>query len=206
MGLENQSINSRNTIERYENSFTGLRNKVIKLNEMIKHHEKTVPSWRREIEESLGNVNMVLGKVEGRMEEFILWINHFKDIPADVMNSIQELIQDTSAASSVKDLRLQVEEISLEVLDESSRTNLLRSMVFNLQDKLEEFPKQTSTSSLADSREDISHRDGNVQSSSSTESESINLQRDFVRKGIERLEKQISQLIEPTISKDQVRF
>ena len=146
MGLENQSINSRNTIERYENSFTGLRNKVIKLNEMIKHHEKTVPSWRREIEESLGNVNMVLGKVESRMEEFMVWINHFKesnrseDIPADVMNSIQELIQDTSAASSVTDLRLQVEEISLEVNDERYRTNLLWSMVFNLQDRLEEFP------------------------------------------------------------------
>ena len=93
---------------------------------MIKHHEKTVPSWRREIEESLGNVNMVLGKVEGRMEEFMVWINHFKesnrneDIPADVMNSIQELIQDKSAASSVKDLRLQVEEILLEVNDERS--------------------------------------------------------------------------------------
>ena len=103
MGLENQSINSRNTIERYENSFTGFRNEVIKLNEMIKHHEKTVPSWRREIEESLGNVNMVLGKVESRMEEFMVWINHFKefnrseDIAADVINSIQELIQDMSA-------------------------------------------------------------------------------------------------------------
>ena len=77
-------------------------------------------------------------------------------------------------------------------------------MVFNLQDKLKEFPKQTSTSSLFDSREDVSHRDDNAQSSRSTESESINLERDIVRKGIERLEKQISQLIEPTISKDQV--
>ena len=72
----------------------------------------------------------------------MVWINHFKEsnrneeIPADVVNSIQELIQDTSAASSVvEDLRLQVEEISQEVLDERSRTNLLRSMVFNLHDK-----------------------------------------------------------------------
>ena len=77
-------------------------------------------------------------------------------------------------------------------------------MVFNLQDKLEEFPRQTITPSLAGSREDVSHRDGNAQSGSSTESESINLERDIVRKGIERLEKQIFQLIGPTISKDQV--
>ena len=56
--------NSRNTIERYENSFMGFRNEVIKLNEMVKHHEKTVPSWRREIEACLGKVNLVLRKVE----------------------------------------------------------------------------------------------------------------------------------------------
>ena len=118
LGLENQAINSRNTIARYENSFMGFCKEVIQLNEMIKHHEKTVPSWRREIEASLGNVNMVLSTVENRMEEFMVWISHFKEsnrneeLPADVVNSIQELIQDTSAASSVKDLRLQVEGIS----------------------------------------------------------------------------------------------
>ena len=162
---------------------------------MIKYHERTVPSWRKEIDESLGNAKMVLGKVENRMEEFMVWINHFRetnwneDIPVEVINSLQELIQDTSAASSVKDLRLQVEEISLEVHDERSRTNLLRSMVFNLQDKLEEFPKPTSSSSLFGSREDISHQDDNAQGSRSTESESSNLERDIVRKGIERLEK-----------------
>ena len=77
-------------------------------------------------------------------------------------------------------------------------------MVFNLQDKLEDFPRQISTSSLAGSREDVSHRDGNTHSGSSTETESSNLERDIVGKGIERLEKQISQLIGPVISKDQV--
>ena len=67
---------------------------VVKLNEMIKYHERTVPSWRKEIDESLGNARMVLGKVENRMEEFIVWINHFRecnrneDIPAEVINSI----------------------------------------------------------------------------------------------------------------------
>ena len=73
---------------------------------MVKHHEKTVPSWRREIVASLGKVNLVLRKVENRMEEFMVWISHIKEsnrneeIPADIVNSLQELIQDTSAASS----------------------------------------------------------------------------------------------------------
>ena len=49
LGLENQLFSSRNKIERYKNSFIGFQNEVIKLNEMVDHHEKTMPSWRREI-------------------------------------------------------------------------------------------------------------------------------------------------------------
>ena len=110
--LENQLFSSRNTVERYENSFKGFQNEVIKLNKMVDHHERTMPSWRREIETSLGKVNSVLNKVEDRMEEFMIWISHIKEsnwnkeILADIVNSLQELIQDTSAASSVEDLRL----------------------------------------------------------------------------------------------------
>ena len=61
-----------------------------------------------------------------------------------------------------------MEEISQEVLDERSRTNLLRSMVLNLQYKLEELPRQISASSLIGSREDLSHQDGKVQGSSAS--------------------------------------
>ena len=107
LGLEDQAINSRNTISRYEDACTVFKMEVVKLNEMIKYHERTVPSWRKEIDESLGNAKMILGKVENRMEEFMVWINHFRetnrneDIPVEVINSLQELIQDTSAVSSV---------------------------------------------------------------------------------------------------------
>ena len=55
--------------------------------------------------------------MEDRTEEFMIWISHikesnrYKEIPADIVNSLQEFIQDTSAVSSMEDLRLQVEEI-----------------------------------------------------------------------------------------------
>ena len=55
-----------------------LKNKGIK-KDIIKYHERTVPTWRKEIDESLGNAKMVLGKVENRMEEFMVWINHFRE-------------------------------------------------------------------------------------------------------------------------------
>ena len=53
-------------------------------------------------------------------------------------------------------------------------------MVLNLQDKLEELPRQTSASSLIGSREDLSHQDGNVQGSNAFDSETINLEKDIV--------------------------
>ena len=58
------------------------------------------------------------------MEEFMVWISHIKEtnrneeIPADIVNSLHDIIQNTSAASSVEGLRLQVEEISQEVCDD----------------------------------------------------------------------------------------
>ena len=54
------------------------------------------------------------------------------------------------------------------------------------------------------SREDLFHQDENVQESNAIASEAANLERDIVLKGIERLDKQISQLIGSAISKDQV--
>ena len=77
----------------------------------------------------------------------MIWINHIKEsnlneeIPADIVNSLHEIIQDTSVASSVESMHLQVEEISQEVFNYRSLTNQLRGMVLNLQDMLDEFPR-----------------------------------------------------------------
>ena len=63
------------------------------------------------METSLGKVNSVLSKFEDRMEEFLSWINHIKEsnlneeIPVDIVSSLQEIIQDNSAAFSVCDYR-----------------------------------------------------------------------------------------------------
>ena len=118
LGLENQLFLSRNAVERYKNSFTGFRNEVLRLHDMIARHERTIPKLKREVETSLGKVNSVLTQVEDRMDEFLIWINHIKEsnlnekIPVDIVNSLHKIIQDSSAASSVESMRLQVEEMS----------------------------------------------------------------------------------------------
>ena len=62
------------------------------------------------------------------MEKFLTWINHLKqsnlneEIPVDIVSSLQEIIQDNSAASSVESMRVQVEEMSRDVIHDRSIT------------------------------------------------------------------------------------
>ena len=153
------------------------------------------------METSLGKVNSVLSKVEDRMEEFLSWINHIKEsnmneeITVDIVSSLQEIIQDNSVASSVENMRLQVEEMSRDVIHDRSITKNLRSMVLDLQEKLDEVPMRNSKSSPMGSREDLLAQDQEFQDGCVSTSNSTNRERDIVRNGIERMERQISQLI-----------
>ena len=73
----------------------------------------------------------MLSKVEDRMEEFLIWINHIKqsnlneEILVDIVSSLKEIIQDNSTASSVESIRVQVEEMSRGVIHDRSLTSNL---------------------------------------------------------------------------------
>ena len=210
MEIEDQLTKSRSMREKYENSYMSFQTEAARVSRILNHHEKTMPSWRMEMESTIRKVYLVLDKVENRMEEFTVWINHMKEynrnekIPADVINSLQEMIQDTSTASSMGELRVHMDEMAQEFCNERSRNDLMQTLVLNLQDKVEEFPRPSSTTSLANSRENLLSQDGNMQSSLSIDCETANMERDIIRKGIERLERQILQLIGSPISKHQV--
>ena len=128
LGLESQLLASRNTVGKYKESFTRFRNEVTRLDNLVDRHKRAFPKLREDVETSLGKVNSVLNKVEDRMEEFLTWINHLKqsnlneEIPVDIVSSLQEIIQDNSAASSVESMRVQVEEMSRDVIHDRSIT------------------------------------------------------------------------------------
>ena len=161
LGLESQLLDSRNTVGKYEESFTRFRIEVTRLDDLVDCHERAFPKLRGDVETSLEKVNFVLHKVEDRMEEFLTWINHLKQsnvnegIPVDIVSSLQEIIKDNSAASSVESMRAQVEEMSRDVIHDRSITSNLRSMVLDLQEKLDEVPMINISPSLMDSREDL---------------------------------------------------
>ena len=159
--IEDQLTKSRSMREKYENSYMSFQTEAARVSRILNHHEKTMPSWRMEMKSLLRKVYLVLDKVENRMEEFTVWIHHMKEynrnekIPADVINSLQEMIQDTSTASSMGELRVHMDKMAQEFCNERSRNDLMQTLVLNLQDKVEEFPRPSSTTSLANSRKNL---------------------------------------------------
>ena len=59
LGLESQLSTSRNTVERYEEYFTGFGNEVIRLDDLVACHERAIPKLKGDMETSLGKVNSV---------------------------------------------------------------------------------------------------------------------------------------------------
>ena len=111
LGLENQLMASMSTVGKYEESFTRFRNQVKRLDDLVERHKRAFTKLRGDVETSLGKVNSVLNKVKGRMEEFLTWINHIKhsnlneEIPEDIVSSLQEIIRDNFAVSSVESMQ-----------------------------------------------------------------------------------------------------
>ena len=129
--LENQLLTSRNTVGKYEESFTRFRKEVKRLDGLVDHHKRAIPKLRGDVETSLKNLNSVLSNFEDRMDEFLIWINHIKqsnlneEILVDIVSSLKEIIQDNSTGSSVESIRVQVEEMSREVIHDRSLTSNL---------------------------------------------------------------------------------
>ena len=72
LGLESQSLESRNTVGKYEESFTRFRNEVTRLDDLVDRHKRAFPKLRGDVETSLEKVNSVLNKVEEGWKSFSL--------------------------------------------------------------------------------------------------------------------------------------
>ena len=117
-------------------------------------------------------------------------------IPMEIVNSLTEIIQKSAPSVAKEIMRQQVEELSRGIQCNQQASNNLRSLVIDLQDKLDVIPPQ-STSSVSWDPRDCSPQPGDGQSSGlrSPHANLTSREREIVRRGIERLEKQILQLI-----------
>ena len=54
--IEDQLTKSRSMREKYENSYMSFQTEAARVSRILNHHEKTMPSWRMEMESSMRKV------------------------------------------------------------------------------------------------------------------------------------------------------
>ena len=78
------------------------------MDEMFYRHETIISNLRLEMESSSQRVNSVLSLVEERMNEFEQWINEVRqsnmdaEIPMEIVNSLNEVIQERALSVAVE--------------------------------------------------------------------------------------------------------
>ena len=118
LGLEHNLLVMTNTIQGPHTSFVRLQAELRRMDEIVTQHETIILRLHLEVETSSRRVNSVLSSVEERMKEFEVWINKVRqsdtdaEIPMEIVNSLNEIIQESAPSFAVKIIRQQVEELS----------------------------------------------------------------------------------------------
>ena len=108
------------------------------------------------------------------------------------MNSSNEIIQEGALSVAIKVIQQQVQELSREIGNDQQATDQLRDLVVDLQDKLDSVTPQGINSSNITPRDFSSQTvDGQISGLRSPQANPSSPEREIVKKGIERLEKQI---------------
>ena len=189
------------TIQGSQTLFLGLQAEYRSMDEIITQHETSIPRLHLEVETLSRRVNAELSSVEERMNEFETWINEVRQsnmdtgIPMKIVNSLNEIIQEGASPIGVEVMQ-QVQELSQGIQNDGQATHQLRDLVVDLQEKFDSVSPQGINSS------NIAQRDFSPQ----TVDGQISGLRSPQANPIERLEKQILQLINVFISLDQVNI
>ena len=177
--------------------FLGLQAECRRIDAIVTQHETTLPRLSHKVETSSRRVNTVLLSVEERMREFETWINEVRksnintEIPMEMVNSLNKIIQDSALSAVVKVMRQQVRELSQVIQNDQFVTDSLRGLVVDLQEKFNAATPQ-GVLTLTSSSGNLSPQTSGMRSSPDNQS---SREREIVRKGIERLVKQIFQFI-----------
>ena len=122
--------------------FLGLQAECKRIDSEVTQHETMLPRLRQEVETSSRRVEAVLSSVEEQMREFEVWISEVRqsnmhtEIPMDIVNSLNEIIQESAPSAAVEIMRQQVRELSQVIQNDQFVTNSLRGLVVDLQEKL----------------------------------------------------------------------
>ena len=142
------------------------------------------------IERDLNGLDKVVQEKFSKVQQWIDDLSPQIDtpVPREIVDSIQEVINDSAPGLAVESMRSEVRELRRTIQGERHVTEGLRNLVVSLAEQVERTPSTPVPAPLLNP--DTICSDGTSR------------EREIIRKGIERLEKQIEQLIKVDISSD----
>ena len=113
--LEHSLLAMNNAIQGSHSLFLGLQAECRRIDAMVTKHETSLARLRQKVETSTRRVNTVLSLVEERVKEFEIWINEVRqsnmntEIPMEIVNSLNKIIQESAPSAAVEVIRQQLE-------------------------------------------------------------------------------------------------
>ena len=130
-----------------------------------------------------------------------------EEFPSNIVNSLKDIIMKGAPSTIIEVIRQQVNELTQVIGTERFTTDDLRNMMTDLQERFNTSLQRSGGSSLLPSSDpSLQTSDRQMNQNRSTKTDVSSREREIVRKGIERLEKQILQYINVDISKDQINI
>ena len=187
------SINS--SVESAKVLFQGLSIEFSSIKRVMSSHKDTLEKIDQRcsyLEIGLDNVRKDMNDKFSTFQQWFDDMRHQSDapVPREIVNSIQEVINDSAPGLAVESMRGEVRQLRKTISADKHVTEGLRNLVVGLAEQVE----RSAVVSLS-----APGPGSNLHSSSS---EGVIREREIVRKGIERLEKQVNQLILVDVSSE----
>ena len=205
--------------KKYEEQLSGFQKGLITLSMAVQGAESVYKDLQRDIEAlkskstevwqrlrtdelRMDNLDRSMSSLEDKVKENLETVNELyaehlarpnqSEIPREIVNSLQEVINDSAPAIAVGRMRDEIRELRESLITSRYATEGLRGLVVDLSDQVSNvpLPQMIRDESLI-IREDLN-------------AESNRRECEIVRKGIERTEKQLRQLIRNEIQMDSV--
>ena len=118
------------------------------------------------------------------------------EVPSNIVNSLNDIIMEGTPPTIIEVIRQQVQELSQVVCTEQLATDYLRNVMTDLQERFNATLQPSGSSSLLLSCDpSLQTSDREMNEMRSSQRDVCSREQEIVRKGIERLEKQILQYI-----------
>ena len=201
----------KSSVSTTQSSNSGIQAEQKRINPVIDQQENTISRLSKEVQLSSLRTETVESSVESKMGELEERINEIResnlnaDVPPNVIHSLNDMIIEGALSTVLEFLSQRVEELSLVICSGQFVNDEMRNDIFEIQQRFNSSSLLFGTSSFQPTSEPPNYYPDKERNEIRVSQGEIKArEREIVRKGIERLERQILQYINVHVSKDQI--